>query len=420
MKNRHSIFKNDTSVHINADRLNSNLQSLSVFGALPHKGTSRVAYSEADKSGREWVIAQMKLAGLHTYIDAAGNIIGTLHGTDNTLKPIASGSHIDTVPEGGNYDGIVGVLSAIEVARTLREAHLSLHHSYQVIVFSNEEGGHVGSRAITAGLNQDDLNFKSLSGKAVKDGIRYIGGDPDKLDEAKLTPGSLAAFVELHIEQGGILENEKKDIGIVEGIVGIKRWMLTFEGVQNHAGTTPMHQRKDALLGASEFVVSSQDMVASLHTHQVATSGKMDVTPNAPNVIPGKVIVSFETRDLDAKNIADVGSKIINLAECIANKRGLTVCAEVVYDTSPMLTDKKIEGVFASQAKKCGFSIFSLPSGAGHDAQEMAKIAPTGMIFVPSQQGISHHQDEYTSPEQVAKGAELLLQTVVKLDRKIS
>lgn len=406
-------------VHINAGRLNTNLQKLSVFGAQHQRGTSRLAYSEADKLGRDWVISEMQASGLNTHIDAAGNIIGTLTGADNMLKPIASGSHIDTVPEGGNYDGIVGVLSAIEVARALNESHVTLKHPYQVIVFSNEEGGHVGSRAITSGLNNDDLNFKSLSGKTVADGIRFIGGNPDKLENTKLTPGCLAAFLELHIEQGGILEEEKKDIGIVEGIVGIKRWMLTFEGIQNHAGTTPMHQRKDALLGASEFVVTSQDMVANLNSRQVATSGKMDVVPNAPNVIPGKVMVSFETRDLDANNIAEVGRVIMELADSIAKRRGLTVRTEVVYDTAPTITDEMIERTFASQANKLGFSMFSLPSGAGHDAQEMAKVAPTGMVFVPSQGGISHHKDEYTSPQQVANGAELLLQTVMKLDRKL-
>ena len=408
------------SAHINADRLNSTLQSLAFFGSQPEKGTSRIAYSEADKNARDWVISEMKNSDLNPYVDSAGNIIGTFPGTDKTLKPIAIGSHIDTVPEGGNFDGTVGALSAIEVARSLKEAHLALKHPYKVIIFSNEEGGHAGSRAITSGLSQDDLNFKSLSGKIVADGIRFIGGNPDKLDEAKITPGSLEAFLELHIEQGNILSEEnKKDIGIVEGIVGIKRWMLTFEGVQNHAGTTPMYYRKDALLGASEFVVRSQDMVLNLNTRQVATSGKMDVVPNAPNVIPGKVVVSFETRDLEAKNISNVGEQVIRLAESIAKKRGLTVRVDVVYDTSPVLTDKKLESVFESQAKKMGLSIFSLPSGAGHDAQEMARVAPTGMIFVPSQNGISHHKDEFTSPDQVAKGAELLLQTLVKLDRKL-
>ena len=407
----------DSLLQINADRLNANLQTLSKFGSQPEKGTSRVAYSDADKAGRQWVLGEMTRGGLSPSIDAAGNIVATLAGSDPNLKPIATGSHIDTVPQGGNFDGIVGSLSALEVARTLHESRKRLKHPLRIILFSNEEGGHTGSRALTSGLSEDDLQFKSLSGKTVEEGIRFIGGNPDQLNAAKLSPGEFAAFVELHVEQGGILEEKKKQIGIVQGIVGIKRWMITFEGIQNHAGSTPMHLRKDALLGASEFVLKSQELALALGTSQVATSGKLDVTPNAPNVIAGKAVVSFETRDLHADNIARLGNQVLSLAKKIAKKRRLTVQADLVYDTAPVLTDRAIANAAESNAKRMGFSTLRLPSGAGHDAQEMARIAPMGMIFIPSRAGVSHHKDEFTQPGDVARGAQLLLQTLLELDR---
>src|SRR5262249_20657590 len=220
----------------------------------PQGGVSRVAYSDADLQGRAYAMQLMKEAGLDVHVDAAGNIVGTRAGTDAALKPLLIGSHIDSVPEGGNYDGDVGSLSAIEVAQILHERKISLRHPLEVIIFQNEEGGTIGSQAIAHGLDEKHLNLVSQSGKTIREGTRVVGGDPDRLEAALRQPGSIAGYFELHIEQGGTLEREKIDIGVVEGIVGILHSDVTIEGFANHAGTTPMDQRHDALLSAARFI----------------------------------------------------------------------------------------------------------------------------------------------------------------------
>lgn len=277
------------------------LQQLSHYGANPQSGVSRVAYTEADKNGRAYAIVLMRQAGLNVSIDAAGNIVGSRPGSDPSLKPLLIGSHIDSVPEGGNYDGDVGSLSAIEVAQILNEQHVTLRHPLQVIIFQNEEGGTLGSHAIGSGLDDKLLNVVSQSGKTVRDGIAFIGGDPASLAKAQRQPGSIAGYFELHIEQGATLELEKVGIGVVEGIVGILHSQVSIEGFANHAGTTPMPQRHDALLAAARFIEKVNQVVTSIPGRQVGTVGWIKVEPGAYNVIPGKVTLGLELRDLDEK-----------------------------------------------------------------------------------------------------------------------
>src|SRR6202012_1734287 len=229
-------------------------KALSEFGKNPEGGVSRVAYTPPDLAGREDVAKLMRDAGLSVSIDVAGNLVGTRAGTDATLKPIVLGSHIDSVPEGGNYDGDVGSLGAIEVAQTLAEHGWRMRHSLQVIIFQNEEGGLLGSSALGRGLDAARLNTISQSGKSIRDSIQFLGGDANKIGEAKRRPGSIRAYVELHIEQGALLEQQHIQIGIVEGIVGIMDSEVVVEGLANHAGTTPMDERHDAMLSAARFV----------------------------------------------------------------------------------------------------------------------------------------------------------------------
>src|SRR5579872_2586551 len=238
---------NAQEVRVNGDRINAHLKELSKFGANAQGGVSRVAYTDADNAGQHYAIGLMKAAGLDVSVDAAGNIAGRRAGSDSTLKPLVLGSHIDSVPMGGNYDGDVGSLSAIEIAQILNERKMALRHPLEVILFQNEEGGTIGSKALGEGLTDAELDRISQSGKTVRDGIRFIGGDPDHLSAARRRAGSIAGYFELHIEQGGRLEREKIDIGVVEGIVGIVDCEVTIDGFGNHAGTTPMDQRRDAL-----------------------------------------------------------------------------------------------------------------------------------------------------------------------------
>jgi N-carbamoyl-L-amino-acid hydrolase len=270
-----------SAVRVNGERIHDHLKELSKFGANPQGGVTRVAYSEADLEGRQYAIGLMKAAGLDVHIDLAGNIIGTRQGSDASLKPLLIGSHIDSVPMGGNYDGDVGSLSAIEVAQMLRDRAITLRHPLEVIIFQNEEGGTVGSQALGEGLDEKHLNLVSSSGKTIRDGTRIVGGDPDRLAAARRQPGSIAGYFELHIEQGGSLEREKIDIGVVEGIVGILHSDVTIEGFANHAGTTPMDQRRDALLSAARFIEKVNQVVTSVPGRQVGTVGWIKVEPGA-------------------------------------------------------------------------------------------------------------------------------------------
>jgi len=256
-------------LRVNGQRLNATIKALSEFGKNPEGGVSRVAYSEADLKGREYVLRLMRGAQLEVSIDAAANIIGRRAGKEN-LPPILFGSHVDSVPQGGNYDGVVGSLGAIEVAQTLADKNVTTRHPLELVIFQNEEGGLIGSRAMDGELTDRELDLVSRSGKTIREGISYLGGDPTQLTSVRRKRGDIAAYLELHIEQGGTLEAEKIDIGVVEGIVGINWWDVTIEGFANHAGTTAMNNRQDALLAAAKFIQAVNQIVTSIPGRQVA------------------------------------------------------------------------------------------------------------------------------------------------------
>lgn len=400
-----------------AERLVQRITALSAFGANPGGGVSRVAFSEADIEGREYIKALMRKAGLEVRVDTAGNIIGRHEGTEPQLPVIMLGSHIDSVPQGGNYDGDLGVIGAIEVEELLREHGLTTRHSIEIVSFTDEEGGLIGSLAMTGRLGAAALDVVSHSGKTIREGIRAVGGDPDRLDQARRMPGELKAFVELHIEQGAILHETGVDIGVVEGIVGIRWWDVIIDGVANHAGTTPMNRRRDPLLSAAELTLAVNRVATTLPGRQVATVGRIRAEPGAPNVIPGRVVMSLEIRDLDAGKIELVFAAIEAEATRIAQSRQTrTRFAEIDVASAPAPTDERLRRIIAESAAALGLSYLPMPSGAGHDAQDMTHIAPTGMIFVPSADGISHSPKEYTSPQDMANGVNVLLRTVLAID----
>jgi N-carbamoyl-L-amino-acid hydrolase len=391
---------------------------LSEFGKNPQGGVSRVAYSEADRQGREYVMGLMRAAKLDVSVDAAGNMIGRrpAANNDDSLRPILFGSHIDSVPEGGNYDGDVGSLAAIEVAQTLFENNVMTRHPLEVVIFQNEEGGLIGSRAMDGELGEKELDLVSRSGKTIREGIKFIGGDPAKLTTVKRSKGSIKAYLELHIEQGGTLEAEKIDIGIVEGIVGINWWDVTIEGFANHAGTTAMNNRQDALLAGAKFIEAVNRVVTSIPGRQVGTVGRIQALPGAPNVIPGKVVLSLELRDLDARKIDMLFQKIRGEADQIAQSNKVTFDFKQINVNIPAPTDTRIRAIIDGSAKELGLSTKVLPSGAGHDAQDMARLAPVGMIFIPSIGGISHSPKEFSTPKDIENGANVLLGAVLKVD----
>ena len=406
------------SFSANANRLEQRINQLAKFGANPEGGVSRVAFSPADVAGREYIKKLMQEAGLKVRVDTAGNIIGRREGSEPKLSAIMTGSHIDSVPGGGNYDGDVGVLGAIEVAQLLQEKGVQLRHPLEIVSFTDEEGGLIGSLAMTGRLQAAALEVMSHSGKTIRDSIRAVGGDPDRLGEALRKPGDVKAFIELHIEQGAILDETNIDIGVVEGIVGIHWWDVTIEGVANHAGTTPMNRRRDALLSAAELALAVNRVATSMPGRQVATVGKIRAEPGAPNVIPGRVVMSLEIRDLASAKIQQVYDAVRAEADKIATVRQTPISfKELSVASEPAPTDERVRRIIAAAATSLGLSHQVMPSGAGHDAQDMTHIAPTGMIFVPSVGGISHAPKEFTSAADMANGVNVLLRTVLAIDR---
>ncbi len=405
-------------IRANAERMESRIRKLSSYGLNNMNGSDRVAYTEYDKQGREYIIGLMKDAGLEVRIDTAANIIGRRKGKFDDRKPILFGSHIDTVPNGGAYDGCVGVIGAIEVIELLNENKITTDGPLEVIVFTDEEGGLTGSRALVGDLGSEASKVVNNSGKTIWEGIRFLGGDPDRLAEAVRKEGDIKAYLELHIEQGGILESKGLDVGVVEGIVGIEWWEVIIEGFANHAGTTPMKGRRDAVLAGSRFALMVNEVVNEYGGAQVGTVGKFLAEPGAPNVIPGKVTLSLELRDLSPEKIFRLYSSIEKRAIVIGSETNTDITFNHLdVSAIPAITDERIKLKIEESAKALGLSFQRMPSGAGHDAQDVAKIAPVGMIFVPSKGGISHSPNEFTSAEDMANGASVLFRTVLAVDR---
>jgi N-carbamoyl-L-amino-acid hydrolase len=412
-----SVFAQSGDIAADPDRMEQRILALGKFGTNEEGGVSRVAYSDADIAGRNYIKGLMRDAGLSVRIDTAGNIIGRREGSEEGLPPIMFGSHIDSVPGGGNYDGDVGVIGAIEVAQLMYERGITTRHPIEIVSFTDEEGGLVGSRAMIGKLSDAALGVVSHSGMTISEGIEQVGGDPSRLDLAARKPGDIAAFLELHIEQGAILHQDGVNIGVVEGIVGIRWWDVTVEGFANHAGTTPMNRRWDAMVTAAELTLAINRIATDLPGRQVATVGKIQAFPGAPNVIPGEVLLSLEIRDLDAAKIQQVFDLIKAEADRIGSRRSTPVrFQEIDVASPPAPTDEQMRRIISASAEELGMSFSLMPSGAGHDAQDMATIAPTGMIFVPSVDGISHSPQEFTSPEDMANGATVLLKAVLAID----
>lgn len=407
------------NLKVNGQRIESRINELARFGRDENGHGYRVAYTKGDMEGRVWFIELMKKAGLEVRIDTGGNISGKRKGKNASLKPIAFGSHIDMVPDGGNYDGTLGSLSALEVIEVLNENKIVTDHPLEVIIFANEEGGLIGSRAIAGNLSTEGLKQVSQSGLTMAEGIKAIGGNPENIQNCIRKKGDIHAFLELHIEQGGILEAENLHIGVVEGIVGIMDCEVTVEGVANHAGTTPMSLRQDALLASSKLIIAVNEVIKSLPGNQVGTIGKITALPGAYNVVPGHVTLGLEIRDLSADKIEFLLTEIQKRAAAIANDSNVRISFKrEASEVKPALTDKHLQQKIDASAKALGLKTKFMQSGAGHDSQQMASLAPVAMIFVPSVGGISHSPKEFTKAADMANGANVLLHTILAVDRE--
>lgn len=405
----------NTLPFLDGEQLLEDLETLGQIGRAAAGGLQRIAFSPADWEGRRWVAQQMQALGMTVLTDAAGNTIGRYPGLVEGLPAIALGSHTDTVPQGGIYDGALGVLGGLACVRALHAVQQRLRHPLVLINFTAEEatmaGGTLGSYAMTGLLNPQVIDGVAWDGQLVRTHLQTIGLDPSQLHTAAQPIGSYAAFLELHIEQGATLEAEQRPIGIVEGIVGIRRYLVTFHGYANHAGTTTMDRRQDALVAAAPFITLVRE-VAIAHGI-VGTIGKLTVLPGAPNVIPGKVEVHLEIRGLT--------DSVLDQAE--AQLRAAAHAAQAdfaaVSNKPPVQSDPRLLSAIAAACADLALPTLTMPSGAGHDAMNMAALCPMAMIFVPSRAGVSHSPDEYTAPEDCVNGARVLLSTLLKVDQAL-
>lgn len=405
-----------TTLTIQGIRLQHKLTELAQIGRLADGGVSRLAFSNDDLQARKLVSAWMAEAGMSIRVDTAGNIIGHYPGQDEKAPALATGSHIDTVSGAGQYDGSLGVLAGIEVVQTLHEHQVQLQHPIEVMVFTDEELSMLGCKAIAGTLSADPNIYKRQNGTPIQAALQSIGGNWHTINFARRTEAAIAAFIELHVEQGGVLEQAQAEIGVVQGVVGQHRFSVEITGRPNHAGTTPMDFRQDALVAASQIILTVNQLAVNTPGDQVATVGYLNVLPNSVNTVPSKVELKIDLRDLSQTHLNMLIQFLEEALDDIAHTTRTQIKMSEILHISPTPATPMIMDAIAAVCEDFGYAHHYLPSRAGHDAQEIGRFTNMGMIFVPSRDGVSHSALEYTSPEQCTQGANVLLQTLVRLD----
>lgn len=410
-----SVFANLDSLRVNHSRLMSRLFTLAEIGAIEGGGCARLALTDDDKDGRNLVVEWMKELGLAVTVDTVGNVIGVWE--VGTGAPIMTGSHIDTVRTGGKYDGNYGVLAGLEVIHTCQENNVVPSRPLAVGFFTNEEGSRYapdmfGSLTYVGGLPVEEaLDTIGIDGSRVGDELERIGF----LGNAPCPGPSPAAFVELHIEQGPILENSSITIGVVTGVQGISWQEVTITGQSNHAGTTPMNLRHDPSFVAASITVFLRELTERYAGHQVCTVGKVDLFPNLINVIPAKAVLTLDVRNTDEKILQDAEKEIAMFLDTLAQQEGVEITSRKLARFEPVVFHDVIISAVDKVSEVLNHSRMHLPSGAGHDAQMFARVCPAGMIFVPSINGISHNPAEDTASDDLEAGANVLLHTMLDL-----
>lgn len=405
-------------------RLKSDIEKISTFIDKSKLGHTRRSFTEEYKEARVWLRGKMEEAGLETSVDAAANIIGRLPGSDNSLKPIMIGSHTDTVENGGMYDGTIGVLGGIEVVRVLKEKGITLRHPLEIVDFTSEEPSEfglstIGSKGMIGELTEEMLKRKDSLGRVLSDAIDDLGGNCKSIKKLARKKDAAALYLELHNELGPVLDNKKCQLGVVTGIVGIHRYKVTVEGEANHAGTTPMNMRYDALTFTSELILKLQHLCTEKNCDDVVgTVGKLNVEPNASNVIPGKCQFEFEVRALRNEVIDEIVAKFIEEAKEVAKEKKIKIKFDNISKSSSVIINEDIKRILKDSCDEIAKSMY-LPSGAGHDANHINEIAPVGMIFVPSKDGKSHCPEEYTSYEEIEIGVRALIEALLSFDNKL-
>jgi N-carbamoyl-L-amino-acid hydrolase len=407
-------------LRVDPDRLRADFDALARFGATPDGGIRRTTFSEAHLAARAWFLGRARDAELLTSIDTAANHSAIFPSGTPGAKTLLLGSHLDSVRQAGRYDGALGVLCALEVVRAVKDANLALPVNLEAIDFTDEEGtlvGTFGSWALAGQLTTEMLQTPRGGRDLLVEELARMGLTEDGILSARRDPTTLAGLLELHIEQGPVLERAGVDIGVVTGIIGSSSFHVVFEGEARHAGTTPMDARRDAALGAASFVLGVRETVAHDFPGCVATVGDIAIEPGSFNVVPRLARLRMECRSLDAAELTALEEALGDRARREAEAYGLDVTVERVGRWEPTPTDTRFRGAVSDAATSLGLSTMELPSGAGHDAQALAPITPVGMVFVPSVGGISHDPSEHTRWVDCVNGANVLLGAAVRLAR---
>jgi N-carbamoyl-L-amino-acid hydrolase len=401
-------------VQINAERLWGSLMEMAKIGATPKGGVKRLTLTALDRQGRDLFVSWCQAAGLSVSVDGVGNLFARRAGRNNALPPVVSGSHLDTQPSGGRFDGCYGVMAALEVARSLNDRGLQTEAPYEIAVWTNEEGSRflpvMGGSGAFAGVHTVDelLGARDLDGVSFGDALRAI-------DYAGTTPvggRKLGAYFEAHIEQGPILENTGNVIGVVTGALGQRWFEVTVRGVDSHAGPTPMRLRRDALLGTS-FLIQEVNRLGKADEHSRGTVGMILNRPNSRNVVPGETVFSVDFRDIGVSGLDRMEQGLRAAADRIAQEQGLAIDVRQTIYFAPCDFDQSCVAAVRAGVERLGYSRMDIVSGAGHDAVHIAGVAPTAMIFVPCEGGISHNEIENAKPEDLAAGCNVLLQAVL-------
>lgn len=405
--------------HPKPERLQADLAWLEQL-TEPERPYTRRAFTDLFLAARRRLQAEMEAVGLRVRLDAAGNLIGRLEGQRANLPPLMVGSHIDTVVGGGRFDGIIGVLAGVEVVRWLRDNGLRLQHPLEVVDFLSEEPSDygistVGSRGMVGTLTPEMLARTNPAGESLAQGIARMGGNPAALAAPLRRPGEVAGYLELHIEQGPVLEEMKRPVGVVNGIVGVRRWEVLVTGRPDHAGTTPMPMRRDALNAAAEITLAVE-RVANAHPGAVGTVGTLVVSPNAPNVVPGQVRMLAEVRSVDPQVLDRMEADLRAAVAAVQAARPVEIAVALVSNSAPVVVSDAYQAAQTAAVRAMGLEPVVLASGAGHDGNQVALIAPVGMFFIPCRQGRSHAPEEWAEVRDIAQGAEALGRSLLALD----
>ncbi|MFI0813203.1 Zn-dependent hydrolase [Streptomyces echinatus] len=428
MRSRHQGAENvgvgssDSPLCVNAERVLRRIEELAGIGATPEGGVTRLGFSAADREAQRYLADEARRSGLVVDVDSAGNVLMRRAHGPSTGRSVLFGLHLDTVRNGGRLDGAYGVVGALEVLERLDEAGVETALKPVAVAFSNEEGALFqqpfwGSLSLTGRIDDLPRDPRDLNGLSLREPLRLAGGDLDALETAAWPQGSIAAYLELHIEQGPVLERTGFPIGVVDSIVGRIVIDVDITGQAGHAGTTPMPGRRDALVAAGQIVQAAERLAAERQLCRVATVGRLSLQPGSTNVIPGAVSLTAELRDGSRSRLVTAEREFRGEAALIGKQTGCEVKAKASLRVDPEDADPRIRDIVATVASRLGLTHTTTPSGAGHDAQVMASAAPFGMIFVPSQDGLSHVPQEYTAPEDLVDGADVLLNSVLALTR---